>query len=117
MPSSLKATNLCGAVGSGPTQIVTLWFPPNYLYTYVGEAGNLGLPGDQASFALFNPTDLEKCVASTTTFTGFGPHFADSCGPFIVAPTQLLNIDPLFSTCTVGSYLPSRPDVCPVAFH
>lgn len=107
--SSVRATNLCGAVGSESTQIVTLSFPPNYLYTYAGEVGNLDAPGDQASSALFNPTDLANCTIATTTSFDIGPHFANPCSPFIVAPTQLLNIDPAFSTCKVGAVL--RPEV------
>lgn len=106
--SSVRATNLCGAVGSESTQIVTLSFPPSYLYTYIGEVGDLDAPGDQASSALFNPTDLANCTTATTTSYDIGPHFANPCSPFIVAPTQLLDIDPAFSTCTVGHHLPPR---------
>lgn len=107
--SSVRATNLCGAVGSESSQIVTLSFPPNYLYTYIGEVGNLDAPGDQASSALFNPTDLANCTTATTTSFDIGPHFANPCSPFIVAPTQLLDIDPAFSTCNVSPVF--RPEV------
>ncbi len=110
--SSVRATNLCGAVGSESTQMITLSFPQNYLYTYAGYVGDLGVPGQEASSDLFNPTDLANCTTSTTTFTDFGPHFADPCSPFIVAPTQLLDIDPAFSTCTVGRPALSRDDTC-----
>lgn len=112
--SSVRATNLCGAVGSESTQMITLSFPQNYLYTYAGEVGNLGAPGQQASSALFNPSDLANCT-STTVFNDYGPHFANPCSPFIVAPTQLLDIDPAFSTCTVGRPLLLRHGACDVS--
>ena len=99
--SSVRATNLCGAVGTASTQIVTLSFPPDYLYTYAGYIGNLGVAGQQVSSELFNPADLASCT-TTSTVVDVGPHFANPCSPFIVAPTQLLDIDPAFSTCTVG---------------
>ena len=101
--SSVRATDLCGAVGTESTQIVTLSFPPNYLYTYAGYIGDLDVAGQHSS-ELFNPADLASCT-TTSTVVDVGPHFANPCSPFIVAPTQLLDIDPAFSTCTVGSPL------------
>ena len=84
--------------------MVTLSFPPESLYTYAGYVGDLGVAGQQASSALFNPTDLANCT-TTKTLPDIGPHFADPCSPFIVAPTQLLEIDPAFSTCTASDLL------------
>lgn len=103
--SSVRATNLCGTVGTESTQIVTLSFPPNYLYTYVGEVGILGIPGNQVSPEFFNPTDSANCTTSTV-FTNFGAHFADPYSLFIVAPTQLLDLDLAFSTCKAPGSTP-----------
>ncbi|KAL8824227.1 MAG: hypothetical protein Q9191_005208 [Dirinaria sp. TL-2023a] len=66
--------------------------------------------------ALFKPTDLDNCT-TTHTSVDVGPHFADNCSPFIVAPSQLLDVDPAWSTCTrvaLGFHDPPRT-LTPVA--
>lgn len=111
MLSSVEATDLCGPVGSEATQQVTLSFPPNYLYTYNGEVGNLAVSNGGPS-ALFNPTDLNNCT-TTVTSVDIGPHFANNCSPFVVAPTQLLDVDPAWSTCTVSSFFGTQQQEIP----
>ena len=111
----MGAYDLCGTVGAYYTN-VTLSFGPDELSTYVGDSA--AYEASDIATSSLNFADLSSnCTSSyaraggvytvSGTSTIYYSSFAgDQCLPWLVAPSQVLKVDPAWYTCTgaVGGF-------------
>lgn len=95
---TVAAYDSCGSVGAEYDN-VTLSFGQNELSTYVGYAAGYG---GYAPISQLNYADLNHNCSQTYSVNQFGTssYEGDQCLPWLVAPSKIVSVDPVWATCT-----------------